>query len=227
VLHTLGLLRGLEATSPSTRHRFALSLSDPQGRDVPLLAEAALSEPDPAVAGSLRWALARAGDAAVPFLREALGSPDAGRRARAVEALEKVDTTGSRAALAHAFPHEDPLVNRRAAIAAGRGGDPAAIPVLTGLVVEGQDDRDAASVLGLLAGEHGLATEVDAALGGGLADGGPDERLRLTSALADVPGPLAAERLRALAADPDQRVAAAARFVLEHAGPHTSPPTHP
>ena len=57
VLHTMGLLRGLEATSPSARHRFALSLSDPLGRDVPLLAEAALNEPDPSVAASLRGRL--------------------------------------------------------------------------------------------------------------------------------------------------------------------------
>ncbi len=225
VLHTVWLLRGLEAASPSARHRFALSLSDPQAREVPLLVEAALSEPDPAVAGSLRWALARSGDAAVPLLREALGSPDPGRRRRAVEALEKVETTGSRAALAQAFPHDDPLVNGRAALAAGRGGDPASIPALTGLVVEGRDDRDAASVLGLLAREHGLAAEVDAALGGALGDAGLDERLRLTSALAEVPGPLASERLRALAADPDQRVAAAARLALEDAGAATSPPT--
>ena len=223
VLHTMGLLRGLEATSPSARHRFALSLSDPLGRDVPLLAEAALNEPDPSVAASLRWALARAGDAAVPLLREALDSADADRRRRAVEALEKVNTARSRAALAQALPHHDPLVNRRAALAAGAGGDPALIPVLTGLITEGHDDRDATGTLGVLAEQHALAQEVDRAIGQALADGGPEQRLRLTSALADIPGPIAVQRLRQLTLDPDQRVASAARFAIEE----TKSPTLP
>ena len=214
VLHTMGLLRGLGATSPSARHRFALSLSGPQGRDVPLLVEAALSEPDPAVAGSLRWALARTGDAAVPLLREALDSADADRRRRAVEALEKVNTTRSTAALAQALPHHDPWVNRRAALAAGACGDPTSIPVLIGIVAEGHDDRDVAGTLGVLAGRHGLAQEVDRAIERALAEGGPEQRLRLTSALVDLPGPLAAERLRALTSDPDRCVAAAARFAI-------------
>ncbi|GAA4406346.1 MerR family transcriptional regulator [Fodinibacter luteus] len=223
VLHTMGLLRGLEATSPSARHRFALSLSDPLGRDVPLVVEAALSEPDPAVAGSLRWALARAGDAAVPLLREALDCADADRRRRAVEALEKVNTATSRAALAQALPHHDPLVNRRAALAAGADGDPASIPVLTGLIVEGHDDGDAAGTLGALAERHGLALEVDRAIARALADGRPEQRLRLTSALADIPGPMAVQRLRELTSDPDRRVASAARFALEETKSRTLP----
>ena len=223
VLHTMGLLRGLEAPSPSARHAFALSLSDPLERDVPLVAEAALNEPDPSVAASLRWALARAGDAAVPLLREALDSADADRRRRAVEALEKVNTVRSRAALAQALPHHDPLVNRRAALAAGAGGDPTSIPVLTGLIVEGHDDCDAAGALGVLAERHGLAQEVDRAIGRALADGGPEQRLRLTSALTDIPGPMAVHRLRELTSDPDRRVASAARFAIEETKGRTRP----
>ncbi len=207
-------MRGLEANSPSVCQRFALSMSDPESRDVRLLVEAALSETDPTVAGSLQWALARSGDAAVPLLQEALGSAEAERRHRAVEALEKINTYGSMGALAQALPHRDPLVNRRAALAVGAIGNPAAIPVLTSLIVEGCDGREAASVLGVLAEEHGLVAEVDRAIGRLLADGEPEERLRLTSALVEIPGPLAAERLQALAQDPDRRVASAARFTI-------------
>jgi HEAT repeat protein len=95
--------------------------------------------------------------------------------------------------------------------------------VLTGLIVEGQDDCDAAGILGVLAEQHGLAQEVDRAIGRALADGGPEQRLRLTSALADIPGPVAAQRLRQLALDPDRRVASAARFAIEQ----TKSPTPP
>ena len=114
-------------------------------------------------------------------------------------------------------------MNRRAALAAGADGDPASIPVLTGLIVEGHDDCDAAGTLGVLAEQHGLAQEVDRAIGRALADGGQEQRLRLTSALADIPGPIAAQRLGQLTLDPDRRVASAARFAIEE----TKSPTLP
>ena len=92
VLRTVGLLHGLEVNSPSARQRLVLSTAWTEGRDVPLLVEAALRETDPTVAGTLYWALARSGDAAVPALRGALDSPVAEHRHRAVEALEKIHT---------------------------------------------------------------------------------------------------------------------------------------
>lgn len=225
VLRTLALLRGLDSDGPSTRQRVALSMSDPAGRDGPLLVEAALAETDPGVAGALVWALARAGDTTVPVLVDALGSDDAGRRRRAVEALEKIGTERATAALADALGHPDPWVDRRAALAAAAHGRPEAVPVLVALIVAGEDDSDAARVLGLLVRQRGLEASVDGALARAIHAGDADQRVRLASALAEIPGEAAAERLRAVAHDDDRRVALAARFALTtHDGSPTSQP---
>ena len=130
VLRTVGLLHGLEANSPSARQRLVLSTAWTEGRDVPLLVEAALRETDPTVAGTLYWALARSGDAAVPALRDALDSPVAEHRHRAVEALEKIHTPLATETLAGGRGDPDPLVRRRATLAAGRRGHLDAIPEL-------------------------------------------------------------------------------------------------
>jgi DNA-binding transcriptional MerR regulator len=129
VLRTLGLLRGLDSDAPSTRQRVALSMSDPAGRDGPLLTEAALAETDPVAAGALLWALARAGDTTVPQVAAALDSDDEQRRHRAVEALEKIHSDRALCALAAALGHRDPWVERRAALAAGARGIPEASPL--------------------------------------------------------------------------------------------------
>ncbi|MCW5952071.1 MAG: MerR family transcriptional regulator, partial [Propionibacteriaceae bacterium] len=52
VLRTIGLLRGLDADDPSTRLRFALSHAGEATTDARALAEAALNEADPQVAGA-------------------------------------------------------------------------------------------------------------------------------------------------------------------------------
>lgn len=221
VLRTLALLRGLDSDGPSVRQRYALTMTDPTGRDGPLLAEAALTETDPAVAGALVWALARAGDATVPLLEQALRSDDAGRRRRAVETLEKIGTDRATEALAAALGHPDPWVDRRSALAAGTRGRPDAVPVLVALIMAGDDDRDAARVLGLLVQAHGLGTVVGDAMRRAVASGDADQRVRLASALAEIPGAAAARRLRALTRDGDRRVALAARFAL---GTRGAPP---
>lgn len=214
VLRTVGLLHGLEAKSPSARQRLVLSMAWTEGRDVPLLVEAALRETNPTVAGTLYWALARAGDAAVPALRDALASPVAQRRHRAVEALEKINTNLSTKALASGQDHSDPLVCRRATLAAGRCGEVDAIPPLVALVVGGVDDTEAAGVLGVLASEFRLAEQVDRAVAGALEHGQSDERVRLVAALAEIAGPRSYERLAELAVATDRRVALAAQVAL-------------
>ena len=224
VLRTLGLLRGLDSDAPSTRQRVALSMSDPAGRDGPLLTEAALAETDPVAAGALLWALARAGDTTVPQVAAALDSDDEQRRHRAVEALEKIHSDRALCALAAALGHRDPWVERRAALAAGARGIPEAIPTLVALIVAGQDDRDAARVLGILAIEHGQGSRVDRALARAVEAGDADQRLRVAAALAEIPGPASEERLRELTRDPDRRVELAARFALQTSGPSTRAP---
>lgn len=219
VLRTLGLLRGLDSEAPSARQRVALSLSEPTGRDGPLLAEAALAENDPSAAGALLWALARAGDTTVPLLADALDSDEPHRRHRAVEALEKIDSDRSRAALAAALGHPDPWVERRAALAAGARGVPEAIPTLVALIVAGQDDRDAAHVLGILVIDHGCGSLVDRAIATAVEAGDAEQRLRLAAALAEIPGPESEHRLRELTGDADRRVELAARFALQASEP--------
>lgn len=214
VLGTIALLRGLNAPNPSDRQRLALSLWQVSGPDVGVLAEAALSESDPIVAATLSWALARTGDRAVPTLADALGSASAERRRRAVTALDKIGTPGSRQALARALGHPDHRVNDRAALECGAAGDPAAIPALVSMIVRSRRDIEAAELLGSLAVEHGCAGQVDRAVGAALAGGEPGPRLRLTSALSLIPGEHTRTRLVSLTEDGDPQVARSAREAL-------------
>lgn len=226
VLRTVGLLHGLEATSPSARQRLVLATAWTGGRDVTLLVQAALRETNPTVAGTLYWALARSGDAAVPALRDALDSPVAERRHRAVEALEKIRTPLATDTLAKGQGHVDPLVHRRATLAAGRRGHVDAIPELVNLIVEGVDDTEAAAALGLLASEFGQAEHVDQALAEALKQGQSDQRLRLVGALTEIAGPHALRRLADLTADADRRVALAAQAALSSGEARTQTATH-
>ncbi len=63
VLQTVALLQALGSKSAATRQRAALSSTEEAPVPVEALVEAALTETDPNVAGALRWALARSGDA--------------------------------------------------------------------------------------------------------------------------------------------------------------------
>ncbi|MCG7525871.1 MerR family transcriptional regulator, partial [Streptomyces sp. OfavH-34-F] len=74
VLRTVALLQALGSSSADTRQRAALSAAGAEPVPVEALVEAVLGEPDPSVAGALRWALARAGDGLDP-LAEGLRSP--------------------------------------------------------------------------------------------------------------------------------------------------------
>lgn len=214
VLRTIGLMRGLDAVDPSARQRLALSLTDDGDRDAATLAEAALNEPDPNVGGALNWALARIGDSAVPVLAEALDSPVADRRHRAVAALEKISSPDATAVLADAFRHPDPLVSGRAVLARGRRGDADTVPALVTNVVDGRDDVEAADVLAALAARPGRADDIAGVIAGELATATDGARRRLTAALADIPGPLALATLAGLVDDPDRGVAVTASYLV-------------
>ena len=215
VLETIGLLRGLNADDPSARLRVALAQTGDSGLDAVTLAEAALSEDDPQVAGALYWALARTGDRAIPTLAEALAATDATRRQRAAAALGKIGSTPAQAALAQAADSSDPLVAARATLASGGLGHPAAVPKLVALVATGPDDVEAAEVLGRLAQDEELREQIVDTVAGLLPDTDPEARQRLATALAEIPGARADSILSALAADPDRGVSTAARFVLQ------------
>ncbi|MEV1292655.1 MerR family transcriptional regulator [Pseudonocardia sp. NPDC049635] len=214
VLRTIGLMRGLEVDDPSSRQRLALSLTGQDERDAVLLAEAVLGESDPTVAGALVWALARAGDAGVRVVATALDSPDTDRRHRALGALMKIGSPQALAAVAEAFRHADPVVRGRAAIVRGTLGGADALPALVALVVEGRDDVEAADALGLLASRYDRAEGVVRALADEIAGRTGATRLRLVSALADIPGPEAEAVLDSLSADPDRQVSLTAAHLL-------------
>ena len=220
VLRTIGLIRGLRSNDPSARLRLALTLTGDED-DVGSVAEAALGESDPNVAGTLYWALARYGDGAIPPLADALDSPDAERRRRAVTALEKLDSSRARAVLAAAVAHPDAFVSGRAALVRGALGELDAVPTLVALVVEGRDDVRAAETLGALATDDGdpdatvdPATVIVRGITDALASAPPEARRRLTAALAEIPGAAADAALASLRDDADRGVALTASALL-------------
>lgn len=219
VLETIAVMRGLSARSPSARQRVALALSQLDERNTGIVVGAALAEDDQGVAGTLHWAIAQAGDAAVPELVEALDSPDEDRRHRAVLVLEKIGTDRSRQVLAGVLGHPDRWVNDRAALAAGENGDHRAAEHLVSMVVRGCHDVEAADVLGRLANNHGAGDDVDALMAVALAAQEESPvRIRLAGALGQIRSAQALARLSQLAEDHDPQVALAADYARRIGG---------
>ncbi|MDR6867492.1 DNA-binding transcriptional MerR regulator [Microbacterium resistens] len=218
VLRTIGLLRGLDASSASVRQRTALSTAGTGAQDVAVLVEAVLGETDPNTAGALQWAIARAGAAAIPALAAALHSPAPDRRHRALETLVKIDDPRADEAVAEAHRHPDPVIAARAVLARGRAGNADAITALVALVAEGRDDVEAAEVLGALAVDHGHDAPATRALIEALATAEAPARSRLAAALAEIPGAQARDALVGLLDDADRGVALTARAILRGRG---------
>jgi DNA-binding transcriptional MerR regulator len=214
VLQTVALLQALGSPSAGKRQRAALSAA----RDAPVeaLVEALLREPDPNVAGALRWALAQSGDGGLALLAEGLTAPAAEVRQRAIRSIAELATDAATTLLREALTNTDAAVRRHAALALGVRGVPDAAPALVDMVVEGTNDADAADALSALAGDAALAEQITARLADRLGAGttGPPARQRLTQALADIPGPAAARALAALSHDEDRAVALTATYVL-------------
>ncbi|WP_103349464.1 HEAT repeat domain-containing protein [Amycolatopsis sp. CA-128772] len=202
VLHVVELLHELDSPSPSRRQRAALAPVE----DVPLLAKAVLAEAHPNVAGALRWALARAGADAVAGVAAGMHSADTEVRRRAVRAIAELPGEEATAILKDALEDPDPDVRRNAALAAGRRGTTTAVPALVAMVAEGTNDVEAAEVLGTLAQDPVQGQRILDALAGELAADAA-VRLRVTQALAELPGDLAHALLRQLRDDEDRTVA--------------------
>ncbi|CAO5162341.1 MerR family transcriptional regulator [Frankia sp. AiPs1] len=210
VLRIVELMQGLNSTSAARRQQAVLG--KPEGVPVPaeLLAGAVLAEPDPNVAGALRWALARSGGDGVATLAAGARSEDVDIRRRAVRAIaEMSEAPGATAVLADAFGDPDTTVRRHAALALGRRGVTAAVPTLVGMVVEGANDVDAAEALATLSQNPGCADRIMTALVDELAAHTADSamRIRLAQALVELPGTQTWEVLRELAHDDDRDVA--------------------
>ena len=210
VLRVIDLMRDLDSESAARRQQAVLIRSAGAPVPVELLAEALLSESEPDVAGALRWALARAGGAAVVALRAGACAEDAGIRRRAVRAISEMpEAPGATAVLAQALDDPDAAVRDCAALALGRCGMTEAVPVLVSMVAEGTHDVEAAEVLGLLCHDDERASWIVNALTDELAapTAGTSARLRLTQALVELPVAAAEERLRRLTRDSDPDVA--------------------
>ncbi|MFF8548346.1 MerR family transcriptional regulator [Streptomyces albidoflavus] len=213
-LRVVALLQALGSASADARQRAALSSGD--AVPVEALVEAVLSEPEPNVAGALSWALARSEGSAAELLAEALGSPEATVRERAVETLAELPGEGPAGRLREALGHPDAVVRGRAALALGARGEDGAVPALLDMVVSGHRDTDAADTLGVLASDGATADRVAGAMTARLADTATRAaaRGRLTQALADIPGPVATRALTELSQDDDRAVALTAAYLL-------------
>ncbi|MEV7994549.1 MerR family transcriptional regulator [Streptomyces sp. NPDC086077] len=217
VLQTVALLQGLGSESAGRRQRAALSSVEGVPVPVEALAEAALSESDPHVAGALRWALAQSGDGGLALLAEGLTSPVAEVRKRAVQAIAAMPNREATTAVLHgALTHSDVVVRRSAAPALGARGVADAVPTLIDMIVEEVNDVDAADALGVLASDPELADEIATMLVDclGLDTVDAPARGRLTQALADIPGGIASRALADLSHDEDRAVALTATYVL-------------
>jgi DNA-binding transcriptional MerR regulator len=216
VLQIVALLQALGSKSAGTRQRAALSSVEEVPVPVEALVEAALSETDPNVAGALRWALAQSGDGALALLAEGLGSPAAEVRRRAVESIAEIPDDKATTLLRDALAHPDVVVRRYAAVALGPRGVAGAVPTLIDIIVGETNDVDAADALSALASRPASADRIAAGLVDRLADGtlGSSARLRLTQALADIPGNTASRALVDLSHDEDRAVALTASYIL-------------
>lgn len=214
VLQVVVRLQALGSKSAAARQRAALSAAD----DIPVeaLVEAVLRETEPNVAGALRWALARSGDGGTALLAQGLGSPVAAVRERAVRSLAELPGDEATARLRDALTDPDVVIRGHAALALGTRGVADAVPVLVDLIVEGRNDTDAADALSMLASDTGTADRIATRLVDRLTHGttGAPARVRLTQALADIPGSTASGALVELSGDGDRAVALTAAYLL-------------
>ncbi|MBT2409261.1 HEAT repeat domain-containing protein [Streptomyces sp. ISL-12] len=219
VLQVVAVLQALGSKSAVDRQRAALSSGDEVPVPVEALVEAVLSETDPNVAGALRWALARSGeggDGGTALLADALGSPVAAVRERAVRSLAALPGDRAAARLREALAHPDAVVRGQAALALGTRGSADTVPTLVDMIADGRNDTDAADALSVLAGDAATAERIAAALADRLARDASTApaRVRLTQALADIPGPTASRALVELSSDPDRAVSLTATYLL-------------
>ena len=219
-LSAVDLLSGLRSGRSGERQAAALR-SGITAAAPDLLIGIYLSEPEEAVAGSLRWAIARAGEAAVPTLAAHLSDAVTAVRRRAVHALGEIDGPAAADALGGALADADPSTAGLAAILLVSRDIPSPglpLPVictpLVHLVVAGQSDVEAAEALGDLASHSARAAgRITRELVEQLAVADPAGRSRIVQALGEIPGEGATAVLLELAEDPDQEVSRVARYL--------------
>lgn len=186
------LVRGLGSASASRRQQAVLSWPADVAPPVDLLVRAVLSESDPNVAGALQWALARSDGDVVAGLRTGAQSDDVDIRRRAVLAIAAMpEAPGADVVLVGALGDSDVTARKHAALALGRLGEAAAVPVLVDMVADGVGDVEAAEALESLSRIPACARSVEASVAGKMKDVAADSaaRERLAEALAGCVGP--------------------------------------
>ncbi|WP_064058815.1 HEAT repeat domain-containing protein [Prescottella equi] len=215
VLRVVGLLHALDSESAGRRQQAVLTQDPEAALPVAALVEAALAEENPNVAGALQWSLARAADRGLPELAAALDSASVEIRRRATAAIASVRTPEATALLRRVLDDPDTSIRERAALSLGSLGDTDAIPTLMTMIVDGRSDVEAAEVLGRLAASTPDPDHVARLVHDTLDDSDdPPTRLRITQALAEIPGETAREILVRLVADQDRTVAGTAAVIL-------------
>lgn len=208
VLETVSMLGDLDSVSAGKRQSAALASVGDRPIPAQALAEAVLREPATNVAGALRWALAQSGGHAIGPLRKGLHSPDADVRRRAVDTVVEIAHPDATDVLREALIHDDAQIRRVAALELAARGTTDAVPTLIEMIHDGTNDVDAADALGMLGSESATVAALM---------NGPDDvatRLRVTQALASIPGPAAIQALRRLTHDADRSIALTAEYLL-------------
>ena len=181
------LVRGLGSASASRRQQAVLSWPADVAPPVDLLVRAVLSESDPNVAGALQWALARSDGDVVAGLCTGAQSDDVDIRRRAILAIAAMpEAPGADVVLVGALGDSDVTARKHAALALGRLGEAAAVPVLVDMVADGVSDVEAAEALESLSRIPACARSVEASVAGKMKDVAADSaaRERLAEALA-------------------------------------------
>ncbi|SEL64023.1 MerR family transcriptional regulator [Rhodococcus maanshanensis] len=214
-LHIVTLLRALESESAARRQQAILSQGDKSSLPVEALVEALLSEDDPNVAGALRWSLARAAGPGLTALAVGLASETVDVRRRATAAIAVVHTEEAAVLLRRALDDSDATVRGYAALALGSRGNVDSVPALLEMVVVGRRDVEAAEVLGLLAELSPAADDLVEVMQDQIdkTDDAPT-RLRITQALAEIPGTAARRALTRLTRDGDRTIASTAAAIV-------------
>ncbi len=215
VMAIVSLLRALESESGARRQQAVLAQNQGTPLSVEALVEAALSEGDLNVAGALRWSLARGGGEGLAALAVGLASESVEVRRRAAAAIAEIPTTEATMLLKTALTDCDVVVRDRAALTIGMLRVAEAVPALLRIVIEGRSDVEAAEVLGLLADDPTVSEDIIRAMQDKLdATVDASIRLRITQALAEIPGAEARNLLAELARDGDRTVAGTAAAIL-------------
>ncbi|WP_275583798.1 MerR family transcriptional regulator [Gordonia hydrophobica] len=212
VLDAVALLAALSSPTAGQRQRAALTYEQRSASPTALV-DSLLCESDVNVAGALRWAVTRTGDAAVAPLSAAVGSADVERRRRAAFALVDIPGEGATAVLIEMLTDGDSQVRALVALELADRGRDEPVEVLVNLVVEGVRDVDAADALASLADRAGDPDAIARRLTAPLASASPGQRCRIAQALGDLRGGHARAALEALTADDDEMVARTATYL--------------